>query len=109
MLPCPLGHLGVCAGEVGFRELEIEHRLTLGLILGIDDLPAFLLVYLSEAGAFSRFGIDTIEGSVAASAVNETVACFHAKGAIANLNEPASEALASSGRVRPCSRKVPRE
>jgi len=40
MLPCPLGHLGVGAGEVSFRELEIEHRLTLGLILGIDDLPA---------------------------------------------------------------------
>ena len=65
---------------------------TLDMILGIDDLPAFLLVYFSEAGAFSRFGIDTIEGSVAASAVNETVACFHAKGAIANLNEPASKA-----------------
>jgi hypothetical protein len=29
---------------------------------------------------------------VAASAVNETVACFHAIDAIANLNEPASKA-----------------
>jgi hypothetical protein len=33
MLPCALGHIGVCAGEVSFRELEIEHWLTLGLIL----------------------------------------------------------------------------
>ena len=44
---------------------------------------------------------------MAASAVDETVACFHAKDAIANLNEPASEALASSGRVRPVPAKCP--
>ena len=47
---------------------------------------------LPQTGAPSRFGIGTIEGSVAAPTVNETVACFHAKGAIAKLNEPTSEA-----------------
>ena len=43
MLPGSLGHLGVRASEVGFGELEIEHRLTLGLVFGIDDLAGFLL------------------------------------------------------------------
>jgi hypothetical protein len=43
MLPGSLGHLGVCAREVSFGELEIEHRLELGLVLGIDDLASLLL------------------------------------------------------------------
>ena len=92
MLPGSLGHLGIRAGEVGLGELEIEHRLTLGLVFGIDDLAGLLLGGLTETGAFSRFGIYTIEASVAAPTVNETVACFHAKGAIATVNEPTSEA-----------------
>ena len=56
------------------------------------SMMRLLLGGLTETAAFSRFRIYTIEGSVAAPTVNETVACFHAKGAIANLNEPTSEA-----------------
>jgi hypothetical protein len=106
MLPCSLGHLGVRAGEVCLGELEIEHRLTLGLVFRVDDLPAFFPGSLPQAGAFSPLGIHAIEDSVAASAANEAIACFHAVDAIPNVNEPASEALASSKRAGSCTRKV---
>jgi hypothetical protein len=47
MLPCALGHFGVGSSEVSLGELEMEHRLTLGLIFCIDDLPALVLGSLS--------------------------------------------------------------
>jgi len=95
--------------EVSFGELEIEHRLTLGLVLRIDDLAGLFLGSLPQAGAFSPLGIHAIEDSVAASAADETVACFHAIDATATVSESASEALASSARAGSCTRKVLRE
>ena len=103
MPPRPLRHFGVCASEVSFGKLEIEHRLALGLVLGIDDLPGLFLGGLPQSGAFSRLGVYAIEDSIAASAAEETVACFHAIDAIATVNEPTSGALGSTGRVSPCS------
>ena len=46
MLPGSLGHLGIRAGEVGLGELEIEHRLTLGLVLASTIWRASSLVAL---------------------------------------------------------------
>lgn len=65
MLPCALGHFGVRYQRGKLWRVGIEHRLTLGLVLGVDDLPTFFLGSLSQAGAFSRSRIHAIEDSIA--------------------------------------------
>ena len=44
LLPGARGDAVVGAGQIGLGDLEIEHRLALGLVLGLDDLAGLVLV-----------------------------------------------------------------
>ena len=61
VLPGAGGNAVVGAGQIRLGDLQIEHRLAFGLVLGFDDLPGFLFVGRAQAGAFAGRGVHAIE------------------------------------------------
>ena len=99
MLPRPRGDAVVAARQIRFGNLEIQHRLAFGIILGFDDLPGIVCIGGAETGAFAGLGVHAVVGSTTDSTADETVTCFHSFHATARINEAGSEGLASSRRV----------
>ncbi len=101
MLPGARGNAVVDAGEIGFGDLQIEHRLTFDLVFGFDDLARLVLAASAQAGAFAGVVVHTVEGPATNAATNQTVACFHAIfHATAKINEAESEGLADRRRLK---------
>jgi len=63
LLPGAGGQAAVRAGQIGFGDLEVEHRLALGDVLGLNDLRGLVRVGRAQAGAASGLGVNTVKGS----------------------------------------------
>ena len=107
--PGTLCDTAVCSCEVGLGDLEVEERLTLSRVLGLKDFLSFVPGNFPQAGSFAGLVVDAVIALTAVSAADESVAFFHAIGAIAMLNESIPPPLASSRRVGAGSRKVVEE
>ncbi len=95
------GNAVVGAGEKGFGDLQIEHRLTFGLVFGSDDLARLVLAAGAQAGAFAGVVVHTVKGPATNAATNQTVACFHAIfHATAQINQAESEGLADRRKLK---------
>ena len=66
VLPRPGGNAVVGACEVCLGNLEIEHGLALGFVLGGDDLFGLVFVDGLEAGTFAGGFVHAIEGATTA-------------------------------------------
>jgi hypothetical protein len=90
----------VGSGKICLRNLQIEHRLAFGLILGVDNLNRIVLVAGLQAGAFSSSGVHAIACAPSIAATNYAVTCCHDfSHATAKIDEADPEVLASTGRV----------
>src|SRR5439155_11928053 len=102
LLPGAGGDAVVSASEVGFGDLEIQHGLAFGLVLGFDNLAGLVLAAGAQAGALAGHTVNAVEASATNAATNQTVACFHTVShATAKINEAESELLAVSRRITP--------
>ena len=61
VLPGAGGNAFVAAGEIRLGDLQIEHGLAFGVVLGLDDLPGVVLAGCAQAGAFAGGFIHAIE------------------------------------------------
>jgi hypothetical protein len=95
------GHSVLSARQIGLGDLQIEHGLAFGLILGINDLLRFLAVGGLLAGAFASGFVNAIEDPAALATAGQTVSTRHFVHATASLFEAGPVTLASSGRVKP--------
>jgi len=100
LLPRALTNPGVAPGKICLGDLEVKHRLALGLVFGCDNLLRGFFIDCFEAGAIPSLGIHAIKGASTAAATNQTVTCFHHFfHATAKINETVPELLASTRRV----------
>ncbi|HUC84401.1 MAG TPA: hypothetical protein VL970_04340 [Candidatus Acidoferrales bacterium] len=99
--PCPGSDAVVAASQICFGNLEIQHRLAFGIILGFDDLPGIVCIGGAETGAFAGRGVHTVVGSATNSTADETVTCFHIFHATARITEAESEQVADRRRIMP--------
>ena len=99
--PCPGGDAVVAARQIRLGNLEIQHRLAFGIILGFDDLPGIVGIGGAETGAFAGLGIHAVVGSATDSTADETVTCFHSFHATARITEAESEQVADRRRIMP--------
>jgi hypothetical protein len=99
--PCPRGDAIVAARQIRLGNLEIQHRLALGVVFCFDDLFGIVGVGGAEAGALAGCGVHTIVGSVTNSTADETVTCFHIFHATARITEAESEAVTDSRQIMP--------
>ena len=99
VLPRPRGDAVVAARQIRLGNLEIQHRLAFGIILGFDDLPGIVGIGGAETGAFAGLGVHAVVGSTTDSTADETVTCFHSFHATARINETDSAMLRSNRKV----------
>ena len=99
--PCPGGDAVVAARQIRLGNLEIQHRLTLGVVFGFDDLFGIVGVGGAEAGALAGCGVHTVVASPTNSTADETVTCFHIFHATARITEAESEQVADRRRIMP--------
>ena len=62
------GHAVVGARQIRLGDVQIEHGLAFGLVLGVHDLLGFVAVGGLEAGAFAGGFVHAIEHSATESA-----------------------------------------
>src|SRR5690606_5190418 len=67
----------VAAGNVGFGNLEIEHRLADCRVLGFHDLAGLVLVGGVQAGRLAGLFVHAIEHAAPAAPTDQTVTCLH--------------------------------
>ena len=60
-LPGAGGDLGIGGGQVGARDLEVEHGLAEGFVLGVEEGLGFRFVLGSEAGLLAGGGVLGVE------------------------------------------------
>ena len=102
VLPGPRGDAVVAAREIRLGNLEIQHRLAFGVVLGLDDLPGVVFAGGAQAGAFAGVVVHAVEASATDATADQTVTCFHTIfHATARINEAESEVLADSRRITP--------
>lgn len=77
--PGALVHGRIAALQVGAGELEVEHGLPLGVVLGGDDLRGGVRVGGPEAGTLPGLAIVEVEGPSPGSAADETETVFHGR------------------------------
>src|SRR5579885_248057 len=53
-------HAVVRTGQIRLGDLEIQHRLARGIVLGFDDLARLVFVRGAQAGAFASRGVHAI-------------------------------------------------
>jgi hypothetical protein len=99
--PCPGGDAIVTARQIRLGNLEIQHRLALGVVFGFDDLFGIVGVGGAETGAFAGLGVHAVVGSATDSTTDETVTCFHSFHATARISQAESEQVADRRRIMP--------
>ena len=86
---------------LGDSDLEIQHRLAFGIVLGFDDLPGIVCIGGAQTGAFASLSVHAVVCSTTDSTADETVTCFHSFHATARITQAESEQVADSGRITP--------
>src|SRR5438552_18371708 len=95
LCPGALADAGVGAREIRLCDLQVEHGLTFGLVLGFDDLPGFIFIAGLQAGAFAGLRVQAIKGPSPIAATKQAVTCFHTVfHATAKIKEASPEVLA---------------
>jgi len=70
VLPGARRDASVAASEIGFSDLEIEHRLALSLVLRFDDLLRCILIRGAKTGALTGLGVHAVKCSTANAPTN---------------------------------------
>jgi hypothetical protein len=61
---------GIVAREIGFRNLQVENGLTLGLVFGLDDLASLVFVMNLKTRALTGLRVHAIKSASADAAPN---------------------------------------
>jgi hypothetical protein len=65
-----LANSGSLCCKINLGDLQIQHRLTFGLVLGFDNLTGFIFAAGAQAGAFASGGVHAIILSTANAATS---------------------------------------